>query len=306
MRAGAQGTKQSLLLFTAVGCNLHRSVYPPAGAGHGTCRNMMLNGRLSNVAMLQSEGVLVGNRRSLLERSDLLPVVHELLERLEAHLVAEGYYSVVCNMRGTDPKAIAASMRDAGLGGLQGPTISQVPLCHDLELAVSILGCSCTGTRPPVRYLVGVKGSHAWLFLTHSSHSCIRVASYSRQWCCLWCNGCGGKSSVLQSNYACCDHYCRIVGKCPSHQAELADASIHNPMVPAMRPVQRATPATTYLPLMSTCACKRTVRPSHALARGCTPIAGVSASVRQGRHCIYAMSHIYMCDTSERPNAPPY
>lgn len=42
----------------------------------------------------QSQGVLVANRRSLEERAELLPVVHELLERLEAHLTAEGFYSV--------------------------------------------------------------------------------------------------------------------------------------------------------------------------------------------------------------------
>ena len=81
---------------------------------------------------MQSEGVLVGNRRSLQERAGLLPVVHELLERLEAHLVAENYYSVTCNMRGGDAAAIAAKMRDAGLGGLQGPTLSQVRLCSAL------------------------------------------------------------------------------------------------------------------------------------------------------------------------------
>lgn len=40
------------------------------------------------------QGVLVANRRSLVERpQQLLPVVHELLERLDAHLKAEDYYS---------------------------------------------------------------------------------------------------------------------------------------------------------------------------------------------------------------------
>lgn len=43
------------------------------------------------------QGVLVANRRSLTERpAQLLPVVHELLERLDAHLKAEDYYSGVC------------------------------------------------------------------------------------------------------------------------------------------------------------------------------------------------------------------
>jgi hypothetical protein len=75
---------------------------------------------------VQSEGVLVANRRSLLHRAELLPMVHELLERLEAHLTAEGFYSVTVNMRGGDPEKIATDMRAAGLGGLQGPTVSKV------------------------------------------------------------------------------------------------------------------------------------------------------------------------------------
>jgi ATP phosphoribosyltransferase len=44
--------------------------------------------------ILDSQGVLVANRRSLLERpAQLLPVLHELLERLDAHLKAEQFYS---------------------------------------------------------------------------------------------------------------------------------------------------------------------------------------------------------------------
>jgi hypothetical protein len=39
--------------------------------------------------ILDSQGVLVANRRSLLERPGLMAIVHELLERLEAHLKAE-------------------------------------------------------------------------------------------------------------------------------------------------------------------------------------------------------------------------
>lgn len=69
--------------------------------------------------------MLVANRTSLLERPALLPIVHELLERLEAHLVADEFFSVTCNVRAGDPSAFAAEMRAKGLGGLQGPTISQ-------------------------------------------------------------------------------------------------------------------------------------------------------------------------------------
>jgi len=74
------------------------------------------------------QGVLVANRRSLTERpAQLLPVVHELLERLDAHLKAEEYYSVIANMRGNSPEEVAALlMAQPGLQGLQGPTISPV------------------------------------------------------------------------------------------------------------------------------------------------------------------------------------
>lgn len=39
------------------------------------------------------QGVLVANRRSLLERPGLLAIVHELIERFDAHLKAEQFYS---------------------------------------------------------------------------------------------------------------------------------------------------------------------------------------------------------------------
>lgn len=38
--------------------------------------------------IMESQGVLVGNRAALVERPDLLIIVHELIERFEAHLTA--------------------------------------------------------------------------------------------------------------------------------------------------------------------------------------------------------------------------
>lgn len=78
--------------------------------------------------IMDSQGVLVANRRSLTERpAQLLPIVHELLERLDAHLKAEDFYSVIANMRGNSPEEVAALlMAQPGLQGLQGPTISPV------------------------------------------------------------------------------------------------------------------------------------------------------------------------------------
>ena len=53
--------------------------------------------------------------------------MHELIERLEAHLKADGYYSVVANMRGASSRAVADRILACdGLRGLEGPTVSPV------------------------------------------------------------------------------------------------------------------------------------------------------------------------------------
>lgn len=40
------------------------------------------------------QGMLVANKRSLLERPGLLTIVHELIERFDGHLKADQFYSV--------------------------------------------------------------------------------------------------------------------------------------------------------------------------------------------------------------------
>ena len=78
--------------------------------------------------VLESEGVLVANRNALLrDGGRLLDIVHELIERLEAHLKADNYYSVVANMRGASSRAVADRILACdGLRGLEGPTVSPV------------------------------------------------------------------------------------------------------------------------------------------------------------------------------------
>lgn len=77
--------------------------------------------------VLESQGILVGNRKSLIERPGLLEITQELIERFEAHLTAEGYYSVIANMKGTSMEHVAQKLQlAADLGGLEGPTISPV------------------------------------------------------------------------------------------------------------------------------------------------------------------------------------
>lgn len=57
--------------------------------------------------ILWSQGALVANRRALKERPGLLEVVHELIERFEAHLKAGKFYSVLANMRGNSAEEVS-------------------------------------------------------------------------------------------------------------------------------------------------------------------------------------------------------
>ncbi|KAG2489130.1 hypothetical protein HYH03_012356 [Edaphochlamys debaryana] len=76
---------------------------------------------------MESQGILVASRKSLLERPQLLEIVHELIERFDGHLKAEQFYSVIANMRGDSPEAVAERLLTMpGLEGLQGPTIANV------------------------------------------------------------------------------------------------------------------------------------------------------------------------------------
>ena len=79
--------------------------------------------------VLESQGVLVASRTALLNRPGTLEIIHELLERLEAHLRAEGLFMVTANVRGSSAEEVATRLaNDAGqlLRGLQGPTISPI------------------------------------------------------------------------------------------------------------------------------------------------------------------------------------
>ena len=56
--------------------------------------------------ILASQGVLVANKRALKERDGLLDVVHELIERFEAHLEAGKFYNVLANIRGNTAEEV--------------------------------------------------------------------------------------------------------------------------------------------------------------------------------------------------------
>ncbi len=82
---------------------------------------------LEDGCILSSQGVLIGNRRVLTERPSALRIARLLLEFIEAHLRAEGFFLLNANVRGDSPELIATKMfAETDLGGLQGPTISRV------------------------------------------------------------------------------------------------------------------------------------------------------------------------------------
>jgi ATP phosphoribosyltransferase len=78
--------------------------------------------------VLESQGCLVASRRALLHRPGALDVVRDMIERLEAHLRAEGQFLVTANMRGSSPAEVASALAAGGplLTGLQGPTIGSI------------------------------------------------------------------------------------------------------------------------------------------------------------------------------------
>jgi len=82
---------------------------------------------LEDGTILRSQAAMIANRTALNERPEVLKVARELLEIIEAHLRAVDRLSVFANIRGPSPQAIAQQMfEQETLGGLQGPTISQV------------------------------------------------------------------------------------------------------------------------------------------------------------------------------------
>ncbi len=76
--------------------------------------------------------------------------MHELIERFDGHLKAEQFYSVIANMRGDSPEAVAEVLLQApGLQGLQvGVEGGQGALC--------VLGCGCWLCWAPIAAAVAV------------------------------------------------------------------------------------------------------------------------------------------------------
>lgn len=67
-------------------------------------------------------------------------MVHELIERFDAHLTADQYFSVIANMKGTSPEDVATRLMNVpGLEGLQ-VCFECVGICSLLYFA---RGCVC-------------------------------------------------------------------------------------------------------------------------------------------------------------------
>ena len=82
---------------------------------------------LQDGEILSSQACLVAHRPALETRPEALDVARQLLEFIVAHLRAKNNVAVFANMRGDSPRAIAEKMQTQQvIGGLQGPTISQV------------------------------------------------------------------------------------------------------------------------------------------------------------------------------------
>lgn len=82
---------------------------------------------LTDGVIQKSQTALIANLNALRSRPEVLEMARRLLEYIEAHLRAKDNLLVIANMRGENPEAIAKKMfAETTVGGLQGPTISQI------------------------------------------------------------------------------------------------------------------------------------------------------------------------------------
>lgn len=81
---------------------------------------------LDDGVILRTQASLVANRESL-RRNEVMKVAVELLEYIEAHQRAEGYFMIWANVRGQTLEDVGRTVTThTTLGGLQGPTIAPI------------------------------------------------------------------------------------------------------------------------------------------------------------------------------------
>ncbi len=90
----------------------------------------MRENRLKTVrggSITDSQACLIANRDTLASDELGLAAAKALVERIEAHLESEDYYSVTANMKGETADEVASYvLGHADISGLRGPTISKV------------------------------------------------------------------------------------------------------------------------------------------------------------------------------------
>ena len=92
--------------------------------------NTLRENQLKTIAdgtVIKSQACLFANRDLLGRDDDALSGARILLELIEGHLRASGYYSIIANIRGDSPEQIAGHIQDhPEIAGIEGPTVSQV------------------------------------------------------------------------------------------------------------------------------------------------------------------------------------
>ncbi len=92
----------------------------------GTLRENNLK-PLDDGTIVESVACLVANKSLLRQESAKLRTAKTVLELIEARLRAEGFYSIIANIRGDSEEAVAARVTEnPDVAGMQGPTVARV------------------------------------------------------------------------------------------------------------------------------------------------------------------------------------
>ena len=83
--------------------------------------------RVADGTVLESEGALIANRRTLCDHPGRLETAREIIERIEASQAASAYSRLTANIEGESEQAVAAKVLELPeASGISGPTISPV------------------------------------------------------------------------------------------------------------------------------------------------------------------------------------
>ncbi|MEE9285864.1 MAG: ATP phosphoribosyltransferase [Dehalococcoidia bacterium] len=82
---------------------------------------------LRDGTIVRSAACLVANKRLLRQESAKLEAAKTVLELMEARLRAEGFYSIIANIRGDSEESVARLVAEnPDVAGMQGPTVARV------------------------------------------------------------------------------------------------------------------------------------------------------------------------------------